>query len=397
MRFRMRRLGVPAVVLAVVAAIVWSFVPGPVEVDLGRVTRGALRVTVDEEGKTRVRERYVVSAPLGGRLRRIPLRAGDAVVAGETVLAVIDPTDPTLLDARAVAEAEARVRAARAARERAGPELARARAAHELAARQLERARKLFATKVLSRQELDEVESRERIAAEELKAARFAVEIAAFELDVAEAALVRTRPGGPDGAGLAIRSPIDGKVLRLFEESETVVAPGMHLLEIADPTDLEVEIDVLSSDAVRVNPGAAVLLEHWGGERPLAGRVRVVEPGGFTKVSALGVEEQRVNVIVDLLDPPAARPHLGDGYRVDARIIVWEGEDVLMVPSGALFRHGESWAAFAVRGGRARLATVEIGRQNASEAQVLRGLAEQDVVVLHPSDRIEDGVSIRAR
>jgi HlyD family secretion protein len=397
MRLHARRLGVPVVVLAVIAGIVWSFVPGPVEVDLGRVTRGAMRVTVDEEGRTRVRERYVVSAPLGGRLRRIPLRAGDAITADDTAVAVVDPTDPTLLDARAVAEAEARVRAARAARERAGPDLERARAAHELAAKQLERARRLYATKVVSHQELDEAESRERIAAEELKAASFAGDIAQFELDVAEAALLRTRPGGADATGFEIRSPIAGRVLRVFEESETVVAAGTHLLEIADPTDLEVEIDVLSSDAVRIRPGARVLLEHWGGERPLTGRVRVVEPGGFTKVSALGVEEQRVNVIVDLLDPPDARPALGDGYRVDARIVVWEGEHVLEVPTGALFRHGEAWAVFVVRNGRARLETVEIGRQNASEAEVLGGLEEQDVVVLHPSDQVGDGVAIRAR
>ncbi len=372
------------------------FLPEAVEVDVGRVTQGTLEVTVNEEGKTRVRERYLVSAPLSGRLRRIPLRAGDPVTAGQTVLAVVDPTDPSLLDARAVAEAEARVRAAAAARERAAPSLDRARSAHDLAAKELGRAKTLFETDVLSRRELDDAENRERVAAAELRAARFAVEVADYELQVAKAALVRTRPGGADGSSLEIRSPIDGRVLRRFEESEKVVAPGAPLLEIADPRDLEVEIDVLSSDAVRVRPGARVLFEHWGGERPLTGRVRVVEPGGFTKISALGVEEQRVNVIADLVDAPDARTALGDGYRLDARIVVSETSGVLKVPAGALFRRGEEWAAFAIEGGRARLTRVAVGRQNDSEAEVSAGLSNGQLVVLHPSDRIEDGVSVSA-
>lgn len=392
-----RKLGPVAVALVVIAGLVWAFLPRPLEVDVARVERGPFRVTVDEEGKTRVRERYLVSAPLEGRLRRIPLEAGAAVRAGETPLATIDPLDPALLDARSRAEAEARVRAAEAAEAQAGPNLDRARADHALAAQELERAKRLFENEVVSRQELDEAERKERTTAADLEAARFATEIAAFELEVARAALVRTRPGSLEDGTLGILSPVDGRVLRVFEESETVVRPGEKLMELGDPTDLEVEIDVLSSDAVRIPAGAEVVLEHWGGELPLGGRVRLVEPGGFTKVSALGVEEQRVNVIVDLTDPPEVRRSLGDGYRVDARIVVWEDPDVLRVPSGALFRREEQWAAFAIEGRRARLRTLRIGQQNGLEAQVLDGLREGQRVVLHPSDRIDDGVLVTPR
>jgi HlyD family secretion protein len=395
---RRRKIGVPLVALVVVGAIAWALVPRPVPVDLGRVTRGPLRVTVDEEGKTRVRERYVISAPLAGRLRRIPLRAGDSVRAGETAIATIDPTDPSLLDARARAEAEARVHTAQATRRRADPDLERARTAHEFAARELERAKRLFETEALSTRELDDFERKERLAAEELKSARFAAEIAGFELELAKAALLRTRPDvARETDELRIESPVDGRVLRLFEESENVVAPGTRLVELGDPSDLEVEIDVLSSDAVRIVPDAPVSFEHWGGDRPLAGHVRRVEPGGFTKISALGVEEQRVNVIVDLDDPPEARPTLGDGYRVDARIVVWEGADVLKVPAGALFRRGSAWTVFAVRKGRARLRSVEADHTNGVETEIRGGLEVGEEVVLHPSDRIEDGVAVTVR
>ncbi|MGH7803511.1 MAG: efflux RND transporter periplasmic adaptor subunit, partial [Candidatus Binatia bacterium] len=392
-----KRLLPLAVVLLVVGAVVWGFRPQPVEVDLAPIERGPLRVTVDEDGRTRVRERYVVAAPLAGRLRRVDLDAGDSVQRGSTVVAIIEPADPNPLDARARAETEARLRAAEASRKRAGAERERARAAHALAESDLRRARELSTSNVLSKQELDRTVERERAAAEESRAAAFAVDVATFEADQARAALLHGRGDQTPGGGFAIAAPVDGRVLRVLQESSRVVEAGTPLVEIGDPTDLEAEIDVLSSDAVRIQQGAPVLLEHWGGPRPLRGRVRIVEPGGFTKVSALGVEEQRVNVIVTIDEPVEERSSLGDGYRVEARIVVWEGDQVLKVPTGALFRRSDDWAVFTAAGGRARLRKIAIGERSSLEAEVRDGVAEGESVVLHPSDRVADGVTIAAR
>ena len=394
---RNRRRIVPvAAAVAVVAAIVWALLPKPVAVDVTPVTRGAVVVTVDEDGRTRVKERYVVSSPLAGRLRRIELDPGDPVAAGTTLLAVIEPSDPTLLDPRARAEAEARVRAAESAVGRAEALLGGARAANDLAAAELGRAKRLFETEILSRQELDQAEERARVAADEVRAADFAREVARFELEQARAALGRGTPDLRDGA-FEIHAPVDGRVLRVFEESAVVVGAGTPLVEVGDPAELEVEIDVLSSDAVRVVPGARVSLEHWGGGAPLRGRVRRIEPGAFTKISALGVEEQRVNVIVDLEDPPGERERLGDGFRVEARIVVAEADDVLKVASGALFREDDRWALFRVENGHARLVPVGTGLRGEAEVQVTEGVSEGDSVVLHPSDRVADGVAVTRR
>ncbi len=397
MPFSRKRLLPIAVALLVVGAVVWGFRPQPVEVDLAPIERGPLRVTVDEDGKTRVRERYVVAAPLAGRLRRVDLDAGDVVQRGSTVVAIIEPADPKPLDARARAETEARLRAAEASRDRAGADRERARAAHALAESDLRRARDLSKSEVLSKQELDRIVERERGAAEESRSASFAVDVAAFEAEQAKAALLHGRGDSQQGGGYEIAAPVDGRVLRVLQESSRVVEAGTPLVELGDPTDLEAEIDVLSSDAVRIQSGAPVLLEHWGGSRPLKGRVRVVEPGGFTKISALGVEEQRVNVIVTIDEPVDARPSLGDGYRVEARIVVWEGDGVLKVPTGALFRRSDDWAVFSVDDGRARLKRVAIGERSSLEAEVRDGIAEGESVVLHPSDRVADGVKIAAR
>ena len=237
-----------------------------------------------------------------------------------------------------------------------------------------------------------------------LRSARYNQEIAKFELDQAGAALMRSVPNNHDGHeetngnwNFTIRSPIDGRILRLFQESSAVVASGTSLLELGDPTDLEVEIDVLSRDAVKIAPGAVVLLEHWGGEKTLHGRVRLVEPSAFTKVSTLGVEEQRVNAIVDLLDPPQDRAELGDGFRVEARIIVAEATEVLKTPTSALFRVGDSWAVFRVVDGTARQTLVQLGMQNGLEAEVIEGLSPEDRVVVHPGDDVTDGIAVRAR
>lgn len=394
-----RVLATVGLVSAVGVAVAF-LVPRPIEVDVASVTRGPLLITVDEDGKTRVKERYVVSAPLGGRLSRIRLRAGDPVTADETLLAEIKPTDPQLLDARATAEAEARVNAAAASHRRADAELGRARAAQELATHRYERASRLISSNAISREELDSAEHAARQASEELRAAEFGVKVADFELQLAQAALIRTQPSTSaehELTTLPIRSPINGQVLRILQESDRVVTPGTELMEIGDLAALEAQVDVLSSDAATIAEGADAWFEHWGGARPLKGRVRRVEPSGFTKVSALGVEEQRVNVLIDFVDPAEDRPTLGDGFRVDAKILVWKGDPVLKVASGALFRSEGKWSAFVYQDGRARLREVDVGHNNGVEAEVFSGLHEGDVVILYPSDRIVDQRRIRPR
>jgi HlyD family secretion protein len=416
------------IVAAVVVGLVYAFMPQPVEVDLVEIGRGNLQVTVDEDGKTRIREKYVVSAPLNGRILRISMDPGDEVISGKTLLTMIEPRDPELLDARSVAQAEARVRAAEAVLRRAEPDLERARHAQGLAEADLTRMRGARAQNAVSQAELDEAEYLYRQRSEELRSAKIAQEIAQFELQQAEAALIRSKPraseeiittageasdgngetsdavpraadqpNGGNGWNLPIYSPIDGRVLRVFQESAAVVTPGTPLVELGDPSDLEVEIDVLSRDAVKINPGDLVLLEHWGGVRPLKGRVRVVEPSGFTKISTLGVEEQRVYVIVDLVDPLEERQALGDGFRVEARIVIDEAKGVLKVPTSALFRVEGKHTVFQVVDDIVRAQEIRIGRQNGLEAEILEGLSEGDKVVLHPSDRIEAGVKVRPR
>ena len=397
----LRRAVPAAVALLVLAAVAYGLWPRPVEADLGEVSRGPMRVTVDEEGKTRVRERYVVSAPLAGSLLRVQLKAGSPVVAGQTVLAIMEPSDPAFLNAREKAEAEARVKAAEAAVQQVQARLSAARKEYELAAGNLARVRKSHDAGVASAEELQTAEVRERVRAEEVRAAQFAERVAAFELSLTRAAFRRTDPKStlpPEDSRLDVLAPVNGKVLRVFQESAAVVAPGTRILEVGDPTDLEVVIEVLSTDAVKVSPGQRVVVERWGGNEPLEGRVRLVEPAAFLKVSALGVEEQRVNVIADFADPPDKRKQLGESYRVEARIVVWEAKDVVKVPAGALFRLPEGdWAVFAVRDGVARKTPVRIGRSNGLEAEVLEGLTPGDRVVLHPSDRVKDDGRIVGR
>jgi HlyD family secretion protein len=388
------------IMLAVASALAYAFVPKPVPVDLAHVTRGPMMQTVDEDGQTRTRERYTVSSPLAGSLQRITLKAGDVVHAGKTVLAVVTPADPQFLDARAKAEAEARVRTAEAAKQRAVPILERARSQDAFARKERDRIRDLARTGVLSPQELDSAENAARIAIEELRAAEYAVQIAAFELEQAQAALLRTQPGAPiapDAARMEIASPIDGRVLRVLQESATVVQPGTALLEVGDPSDLEIVVDVLSTDAVRIEPGARMIIEHWGGHQPLSARVRHIEPSAFMKISALGVEEQRVNVIGDFITPPHERATLGDAYRVEAKILTWETADALKIPAGALFRHGANWAVFVANETRARLSVVTIGHINSHEAECLGGIEDGTRVILHPSDSIHDGIRIQTR
>jgi HlyD family secretion protein len=385
-------LAAVAVVAALVAVGFW---PSARPVDTAPVARGPLRVTVDEEGETRVRERFVVSAPVAGRVLRIELEAGDPV-SRDTVVATFLPADAVPLDARSQAEARAAVAAARSTLGSARAQRQRAEAALALARSELERHRELSRQQIVSRQALEARETEARAAEEALRAADFAATTARHQLEMAEARLM---PASAAVAGrpLAIRSPIDGVVLKRLRESEAVVPAGEPLLELGDPHRLEIVSDLLSTDAVKVKPGARVLLEQWGGDHPIEARVRRVEPSGFMKVSALGVEEQRVNVVMDFEDPLEAWSALGDAYRVEVRIVVWETDSVLRLPTSSLFRRGESWAVFAVAGGRATLRNVAVGRRNGSHAEVVSGLEEGATVVLHPSDTLEDGSRVTRR
>ena len=409
MKLNRTRVLALAVGVAILALLVWAFLPKPVPVDFASVERGALAVTVDEEGETRVRDRYAMSAPVAGRVLRIELEPGDPVAAGE-VLARFLPSDPILLDARSRAEAGARVRAAEAGLGRARAERQRAEAELELARSELARSESLAEQGIASREQLDAAATAATTREEIQRAARFAESAAAHELELARARLYQTVPSSSSARGnpaaaepVVLSSPIAGVVLRRLRESEAVVPAGEPLVEVGDPADLEIVSDLLSSDAVKVGAGDPVWIEQWGGGEALNGRVRRIEPSGFTKISALGVEEQRVNVVIDFADPRAAWEALGDGYRVEVRIVIWQGDDVVKVPASSLFRHGggagvgPGWAVFKAEGGRARLTPVEVGRRNGLEAQILSGLAPGDRVILHPSDKVADGVKLERR
>jgi HlyD family secretion protein len=372
--------------------------PSAALVEMARAERGALVVTVDEEGETRVRERFRIAAPLTGRLLRIVLEPGDAVVKGETVLARFVPGDPRPLDVRSRAEAEAAVRAARASLGGARAEHRRSEADLVFAKAQLERSRRLAAEGIVAVEELEQLQSTAQALEEAFRASQFAASSAEYELERTRAVLVEA--GVKDRAApaaLEIVSPIDGVVLKRLRWSEAAVQEGEVLLELGDPEDLEIVSDMLSVDAVQIRPGARVRIEQWGGEHALNGRVRRVEPAGFTKISALGVEEQRVNVIAALDDPVSAWKRLGDGYRVEVRVVVWEGGDVLKVPTSCLFRYEGGWAVFAVESGKARLRGLELGRRNGVEAHVVSGLEEGAEVIVHPSDNLADGTPVRPR
>ncbi|WP_221031631.1 efflux RND transporter periplasmic adaptor subunit [Actomonas aquatica] len=379
-----------AVLLALIVAGLW---PSPLPVETALVVRAPLVATVNEEGVTQVRHRYVISSPVSGHLRRITLKPGAPVIAGETVLAVLEPASGDILDARSRAQAEARVRAAESQVAQAEAQRERAAAALDLAQSEAKRQRVLFSDRLVSQQELDIAENRERTAAQEDRAATFALQVARYELEQAQAVLDRgiADPAGNASATMQITSPVDGRVLRVMQESARIVAGGTPLLEVGDPTDLEVRVEVLSRDGVAIQPGATVWLEQWGGESPLEARVRLVEPAAFTKVSALGVEEQRVNVLADLVTPITERPTLGDSYRVEARIERARRDDSLQVPAGALFQRDGHWHTFVLDGGSARERTVEVGLSNGIVTEVTAGLNEDDTVIVYPGDRVADG------
>ena len=365
--------------------------PAAVEVETAAAERGPMSVTVDEEGETRVRNRFVVAAPLSGRVERITLDEGDVVAEGDIVVRMY----PLPLDPRTVAESTARLDAAQAANREADARVEQARAALEQAVRAAGRARRLGKDGTISAEELELAVLQETTRRKDLEAAEFAARRADYDVKAAQAALLATAGGAQsnseDKVEVELRSPVNGSVLRVFEESERVVSVGTPLLEIGDPAALEVVVDLLSTDAVLVRPQAPMLVDDWGGNGALEAQVRLVEPSGFTKISALGVEEQRVNVIADFVDPPGA---LGDGYRVEARIVVWKGDDVRKIPSSALFRRKGAWNVFVVEDGRARHREVEIGHRNPTEVQIVSGLEEGETVILHPSDLLDEGVRV---
>jgi HlyD family secretion protein len=382
-----------ALLAALVAIGLW---PKPLPAELATVTRGDLVVTVNEEGMTRVKNRYVIASPVAGQLRRIEWKAGAVVEAGKTVIAVLESGGADLLDARSLAQAEARVRAAEATVAQAAAQRARAAANAKMQRDDFVRQKSLFDARTLSRQEFDAAEMRATMTTQDERAAEFAGQVAEFELAQARALLLRGQPAGGAARGepLVITSPVSGRVLRVLQESERLVPAGFALVEVGDPADLEARIEVLSRDGVAIQPGARVALEQWGGPAPLNARVRWVEPSAFTKVSALGVEEQRVYVVVDFTDPLSARPTLGDNYRVEARIETWAGRSVLKAPAGALFQRGSAWQTYVLDGNTARLRAVRIGHSNGRETEILEGVEEGRSVIVYPGDKVADGSRI---
>jgi HlyD family secretion protein len=342
---------------------------------------------------------FVVSAPVPGRMRRIDLEAGDKVVADQTVVAQIEPSDPAFLDVRSAAEARATADAASAGRTYAEAQVRRAQAELEFAQSELQRIRVLAKSHTVSLNDLDSAERRAKTADAALAEARANLQVRQSEYQVARARLMTpaSRKGGSDCACVSVFSPVSGEVLRILTESEGVVQSGTPLMEVGDPNKLEIVVDLLSADAVRVQPGQRAVIEAWGGPRPLEGTVRRVEPFGFTKVSALGIEEQRVNVVIDIKEPRTEWQRLGHGYRVEPRIVLWEARDVLKVPLSALFRQGTQWAVFVDKGGRADLRTVEVAHENGLEAEVTSGLEAGERIVLHPGDRVTPGARLQDR
>lgn len=381
-----------------ILVIAYGFIARPVAVDLATVSRAPFRLIVEEEGKTRVRDRFVISSPVAGFLRRVMLDVGDPVKRGQ-VVAELEPLRSAVLDPRSRAEAEAEVSAAEAAVRAAEENLHAAEAAAGYAAANHERTRKLFEAGYDSRDSLDQAESEARRTEAVRLSAEASLRVAVSRLDRARSTL---RYSAAEGVAdrrriVPVVSPVAGTVLKLHRESEGVLNAGEPLIDVGDPSRLEVEVEVLSADAVNIRQGTPVLFERWGGGPSLSGKVRVVEPAGFTKISSLGVEEQRVLVIADITSPAESWQRLGDRYRVEAKFIVWEADNALQLPAGALFRHGQDWAVFVVEGGRARLRKIEVGHRSGLAAEILSGLQEGATVIVHPGDTIADGTRVKSR
>jgi HlyD family secretion protein len=385
--------------LSILGLIVYGLKPRPIEVELAEVRRGPLTVHVMEEGKTRIRNRYVVAAPVTGAMRRVSLKAGAEVKAGETVLTVIEPGIAPLIDARTQAQADARIASAEAALSQTGQTLEMTRTAARFAQANWERVRDKATAASISANDRDNIEREALMREREVRAQEFALQVATYELTQAKAALIQMNTPGSTGQPFEVKAPVSGRILRVDQESAMIIAAGTPILEIGDPADLEIEAEILSRDAVNIRPGAKVTVEQWGGPEPLPATVRLVEPAAFTKVSALGVEEQRVIVLCDL-DPAAAKTTtLGDRYRVEVRVAIWHEDDVLQAPAGGLFREGSAWKTFLLDpdASKARNRPVEVGRTDGRWTQILNGLQVGDRVLLHPPDSVADGTEVVER
>ncbi len=393
-----RRLFWLVILLLIIAALVYGFRPQPRLVDVASASQGPMRVSVEEEGKTRVIDRYDVSAPVAGTACRIDMDVGDPVKKGQ-VLTMIKPLESQALDPRSWAEAQSRVAAAESALHAAEQTAKSARAEMDLAEKELSRLRPLFEKGHVSQGQLDQAAATVQTTRAASRSARFSIDVARHELEAARTALSYTgadSQANPEG-NVPVSSPIDGRLLAIHQECEGVVAAGQSLLVVGDTRSLEIETEVLSADAVKIKPGMRVEFHRWGGEKPLLGRVRTVEPVGFTKVSALGVEEQRVLVISDITSDSTEWQSLGDGYRVEAEFILWEADDVLQIPASALFRFNDGWALFVIENEKAVLRMVKVGKRNGLSAQILEKLMEGEKVITHPDNNIDDGVSVKLR
>lgn len=383
MKVTTKQAGLGVIAVAVLYGAFALLRPEPVWVETARAARGSLQVTVDEEGETRVRDRFVLAAPVPGRVARIRVREGDSVRRGAIVARIF----PVPLDARTRNEAVARLSAAEDAERATATGVEQAKAALDQARRERRRAQSLVAENAMATETRERTELEEELRVRDLESAEFRAQAAAHEVELARAVLAS------GGEPIPIRSPVSGSILRVPEPSERVVAAGAPLVEVGDRAHLEIVADFLSSDAVKVPRGAPMLIEGWGGAT-LHGHIRLVEPSAFTKVSALGVDEQRVNVIGDLLDPP---PALGDRYRVEVRVVIWSADSVLTAPASALFRTGDDWRLFVVEQGRARVRTVTVGHRTSLQAEITGGMREGEVVIRYPSDRVSDGVRVAER
>ena len=392
-----RRITWLAVLLLIAAALTYGFRPQPRLVDIAEAKRAPLQVSIQEEGRSRVVDRYIITAPVAGTTCRVDLEVGDLVEKDET-LVNINPLQSQALDPRSRAEAGARVSAAEASLHAAEQNVGATRAEADLAEAELARLEPLVEAGHISEERLDQAKAVERGTEAALRSALFAVEVARHELEAARTALLYTgnTSSNPEDV-VRVAAPVSGRILQLHQECEGVVSRGQPLLEIGDTRSLEIETDVLSADAVKIKPGMPVLYERWGGEKPLTGQVRRVEPVGFTKISALGVEEQRVLIISDITSEAGLWQSLGDGYRVESRFILWDNDDVLQIPASALFRVDDQWALFVVENDKAKQRRVDVGQRNGLYAQILDGLAEGEAVITHPDKSIEDGIGVKSR
>ncbi len=392
---------ITSIVVLIVCLLIWGFWPQPVFVEAIAAKRAPLTITIEEEGRTRVVDRYIISAPVDGVACRQQLNVGDEVTQGQVLLG-ITPLESQVLDPRSRAQTKAQVAAAESALHAAEQQAEAAEASAKLAVIEHERLKPLVEKGVISTDAYDKAATQVETTAATQRSADFQIEVARYELQAAKTVLEYTAADrlaakGEPAERIPVVSPIDGRVLKVTRECEGPVRTGDMLLEVGDPTVLEIEVDVLSADAVKIKPGMKVLFERWGGEQPLEGIVRIIEPVGFTKISALGVEEQRVLVISDFTSPAEQWQRVGDGYRVEARFIIWHEDDVLQAPASSLFRYKEGWAVFVVENHHAKRRVVKVGQRNGLTAQILEGVSEGEGVVNHPSDDVEDGVRVKGR